>query len=291
MNLIKIKYFIRSFFEYFSTKECPNCGSASPAVIDRKYLVTRLMRCSRCKLQFRHPTDTPSFNTKFYQVDYEQNDGITTKLPNESELKAMIETDFKNSSKSIDVFFEIFRSISKNEKPKIIDYGCSWGYMSYQFVKRGIETQSFEISKSRAAFGREHMGLDIKTAEKDLKPGSSIFFSSHVIEHVPSITSMIELSKKLLTPTGYFIAECPNGSNDFRLKNPLGFHRVWGMVHPNYLNDEFYKVIFANNPYFITTTPYVISELSNWDQNSQFVGRLDGNEILIVVRPNIALHP
>jgi hypothetical protein len=102
---------------------------------------------------------------------------------------------------------------------------------------------------------------------------------------------MIELSKKLLTPTGYFIAECPNGSNDFRLKNPLGFHRVWGMVHPNYLNDEFYKVIFANNPYFITTTPYVISELSNWDQNSQFVGRLDGNEILIVARPNIALHP
>lgn len=289
MKKEKLLYLIRSAIRTFSSRKCPNCGCETTRRIDQKYIVTRLMRCENCKLQFRHPVDPANFNSVFYQEDYEQHDGLTTDLPSASELKTLIDTEFANSNKNVSPFVPIFHALKKDRSPSVVDYGSSWGYMSYQFKRLGFTTQSFEISRPRARFGNEKLHLDIKTEVDQLKPANDIFFSSHVIEHVPSVAEMVRIAAKLLNKDGFFVAECPNGSRAFRDKKPHAFSQIWGLVHPSYIDEAFAQWIFKGNPYLIISSPYDLSIVNEWDQKSQVVKDVSGDQLMIIARPNISI--
>lgn len=287
MNKVKIEYFLRSALHYFSEVQCTHCGGKSVLKIDQKYFVTHLFECQDCYLQFRHPSDTKTFNERFYQSDYAQDDGITTNLPSADILNQMMASDFAGSPKNAEPVLALWQSVfPRLEEVRAIDFGSSWGYMSYQFLKKGVQTQSFEISKPRAAFGNNHLGLDIKSDTHKLIPGNDLFYSSHVIEHVPSIADMVKEAKRLLKPDGIFIAECPNGSSGFRRKNRSGFHQSWGLVHPNYLSDKFYQHLFKTNPYLITSAPFPLDFIHQWDGKSQVTHDTSGGELLVIAKPN-----
>jgi 2-polyprenyl-3-methyl-5-hydroxy-6-metoxy-1,4-benzoquinol methylase len=286
----KLKYLFRSASRFFMAPVCTNCGSTKVAVTDQKYIVTRLYECKECFLQFRHPSDNQKFNEDFYQEDYTQNDGITTDLPTGEELRGLLSSDFANSPKNVKGIVELWQTLLGDlSKIKAVDYGCSWGYMSYQFKNRGIQVQSFEISKPRAMYGNKNLGLAIKSDVKDLNSDNDIVYSSHVIEHVPSISEMVNESRRLLKKDGLFVAESPNGSLAFRKEDPTGFHRSWGLVHPNYLSDKFYQQTFIKNPYFITSTPYDLATIREWDKNSQVTHNTGGGQLMIIAKPNLIL--
>ena len=63
----RIRYFLlclsKSVSPAWST--CPNCGSHEATMVDRKYLVTKLMRCANCRLLFRVPITTEAENERF----------------------------------------------------------------------------------------------------------------------------------------------------------------------------------------------------------------------------------
>jgi len=259
--------------------------------VDQKYFFTRLFECQECHLQFRHPSDSKAFNEEFYQTDYEQDDGITTDLPSAEVLHQMISNNFANSPKNAEPVINLWQSLfARLDEIKAIDYGCSWGYMSYQFIKKGVQLQSFEISKPRAVFGNKNLGLDIKMDVKNLQPENNLFYSSHVIEHVPSITDMINQAKRLLKREGFFVAECPNGSTAFRKINASGFHQCWGLVHPNYLSDKFYQQLFKSNPYLITSTPFSLDAIRQWDGKSQVTLETSGGQLLVIAKPNVHIE-
>jgi 2-polyprenyl-3-methyl-5-hydroxy-6-metoxy-1,4-benzoquinol methylase len=287
----KTEYLLDGFKRYFTEKTCPSCGCSDVKLIQRKYVVTRLFECEKCSLMFRHPKDSIQFNKEFYQEEYGQDGGITTTLPNSEELDELLKDNFKNTDKSVADFVKIFDALSTGEeKLNLTDYGASWGYMTYQFLNRGYAVDSFEISKSRAGFGNDKLKLKIKTDESDLKTNQDIFFSSHVIEHVPVVSSMVELSKKLLKKGGYFIAVCPNGSIDFKTNNEFAFKRYWGQVHPNLLSEKFYKEIFKSNPYILLSSPLSnekIKQISEWNQKDQLDLDTSGPEILVIAKLNM----
>jgi hypothetical protein len=283
----KYKYLVESALNFFSERSCPSCGYSGVKSIDQKYIVTRLFKCSNCNLLFRHPKDNALKNFKFYQKDYGQNDNITTSRPSAEELEKMKSDNFGN--KDVGFYLKVFASLLKTtdfSKIKMIDYGCSWGYMTYQFKNSGINCQGYEISKPRAAFGNENLGLSILTNEEDIPGLNDIFFSSHVIEHVPSPHNMITLGKKLLKNGGYFIAESPNGSQAFRDKYPDEFHKLWGQVHPNFLTDEFYANAFKPYPYLIASSPFngKLNEIERWDGRSQVILDTSGSELLVIAK-------
>lgn len=286
----KINYFMDSGKRYFSDKSCPSCNSNDVKLVQRKYFVTRLFECQGCNLQFRHPKDSVAFNKEFYQEEYNQDGGITTTLPSQEELNKLLKNNFNNTDKSIAEFVAIFQLLFPDEKKlKVTDYGASWGYMSYQFLKNGYDVDSFEISRSRAGFGIKNLDLNIKTEESELDKGRDIFFSSHVIEHVPIVSNMIDLSKKLLSNSGFFVAICPNGSADHKKINETGFRGSWGKVHPNFLSDRFYAKAFESNPYIILSTPFdtkTMEQLSKWNQKDQTILDVSGPEILVIAKVN-----
>jgi hypothetical protein len=287
----KFRYLLRSAARFFTPVVCTNCGSRKVAIADKKYIVTKLYECQECFLQFRHPSDDKKFNEAFYQEDYAQEDGITTDLPTEEELRGMVSSDFAKSPKNVNGIVALWQSLFDDlSSVKAVDYGSSWGYMSYQFKKRGISVQSFEISRPRARYGNKHLGLNIKSDIRELTRDNDLVYSSHVIEHVPSIAEMVNESKRLLKQNGLFVAESPNGSLGFRKEDPNGFHKGWGLVHPNYLSDKFYRTLFRSNPYFITSSPFDLDALRYWDGKSQVVHLTKGPQLLIVAKPNHLLQ-
>ncbi|UZR95498.1 class I SAM-dependent methyltransferase [Chondrinema litorale] len=281
----KIKYFVSSFFKSFDEKKCPYCQSNNVIQIDQKFIFTKLLKCKKCNFQFRFPLDSYDESIKFYQDDYEQ-EGLTTDLPTDDELSYLIKSDFKNGAKDFSSHINLINRLDiHSERLRILDYGANWGYTSWQFIKAGFDVSSFEISKPRAKYGKEKLGIDIKTDISEIKGKFDVLFSSHVIEHLPNINDFIDVSKKLLKDNGVFIAYCPNGSDELKKTNPKGFHGFWGQVHPNYLSKDFYKFIFKKNPYLITSTPLDNDLLDKWN-NNQIIGTLSNNELLIITKIN-----
>jgi 2-polyprenyl-3-methyl-5-hydroxy-6-metoxy-1,4-benzoquinol methylase len=267
---------------------CPFCKTTDAKVIDRKYMFARLFECSHCHLYFRHPVDSVEHNRKFYQKNYVESDSFTTNMPSAEELDELKNNSFNVSKdRSAGRFINLFNALfPRLDHLKIVDYGTSWGYLSYQFRMAGLDVQSFEISEPRAAFGNKHLGLEILTDQSKLSGTNDIFFSSHVIEHVPSIGHMLNLGKSLLKPEGLFIATCPNGSRDFRKNNEHAFHHSWGKVHPNYLNRDFYQHIFRENPYYMGSNEFNYREIKQWDKQSQVISDLGNEELLVIVKVN-----
>ena len=282
----KIKYLIESALRVGEKIACTNCGSSDCRQIDRKYFFTRLFECNKCHLYFRHPVEKVNQNEKFYQEDYIEKDKITAALPGKEELEAWKLDGFshgnKNAKRYRDLFERIFPGLSSSTR--IIDYGSSWGYTMWQLNQFGYDVEGFEISRPRAAYGEQNLGLTIRTNEADLRGENDIFFSAHVIEHHPFIPGMIELAQKLLKNNGYFIAISPNGSTQYREKEPEGFHRAWGKVHPNYLNVDFYKSIFKDLPYYIGSSPFNLEKIGPLDDKQQITDTLTGEELLVIVK-------
>lgn len=281
----KLDYLFSSMVNIAQDVRCTYCGSTDCITIDRKYFVTRLMECLQCHLYFRHPVDRQDENDKYYQTEYKESDHVTTDLPTMDLLEKLKKENFNSVSKNAGRFLDLFKRLFPLESSlKIVDYGCSWGYLTYQFQEAGHQTQGFEISRSRADFGNKNLGLQIVTDEKSLRGGNDIFFSSHVIEHHPDIKAMLKLAKSLVLPGGYFIAFCPNGSPAFRALHPEAFHRFWGKVHPNFLNAEFFQNIFRDRPYLIGASSVERNHIRPLDSGDQIVDPLTGEELMVIAR-------
>jgi 2-polyprenyl-3-methyl-5-hydroxy-6-metoxy-1,4-benzoquinol methylase len=283
----RMMYLLDSLSRYATERSCPNCGGHATRQLQRKYVVTRLLRCPDCHLQFRHPKATAAGSLGFYQDAYAQEDGITTDLPDESGLQRLRAEGF--GEKNVDIYAGLFGRMypgRTRSEVRVIDYGCSWGYQALQLREHGYDISGLEVSRNRAAFGRERLRLDIVTTDAELRPGADIFFSSHVIEHLPDPGQLLRTGLGLLREGGYFVAECPNGSPERRRCAPGLTRKAWGMVHPNLICADFLSHAFRHHPFLILSapSPTLTDRFMDWDGRSQQVYDLSGPNLLIIAK-------
>jgi len=262
---------------------CPSCNQSESFTISKKYLITSLKRCKNCLLMFRAPTTTEEENNKFYQEDYTT--GFTTDCPDEEELQQLINTNFDGTERSYQKYFNVLTNLSNRENLELLDFGCSWGYGSFQLEKQGYKVQGYEISKPRSDYAKNK--LNVKTID-DLNSVENnqfdIIFSSHVLEHLPNLMSNINFALKVLKTDGFFVAFTPNGSKYHREKNK-NWNKLWGMVHSNFLDEDFYKSYFKDYKYYITSSPYNGNSIKKFvDSDNSYCEELSGEELLIIVK-------
>jgi hypothetical protein len=286
----KLNYLLRSVRNILQDKHCPYCGGKDLELVERKYVVTSLLRCAHCGLLHRHPRDSKQFLDQFYQTDYKVEVQMMTDLPADAELVKLKSTNFSGLRDYLPLI------IAAAKKPasqiKLIDYGCSWGYNVFKLKQERVDAEGFELSVPRARFGEEKLAVRIASREEDIRGGNDLLFSSHVIEHLPAIQDFVALSRQKLLNDGVFMAFCPNGSREFQARQPELFNVTWGSLHPNYLDVEFARHVFRKNPYLIMTSdwPYHIETIENWDGETQHVDAdRSGYELLIIAKPNIEI--
>lgn len=261
----KLAYLRRSLAAQFSPSRfrCPSCGAGSSDVVDRKWIITQLRRCPSCLLLFRTPTDDPNHNATFYETEYEQ--GFTTDLPSEEALTKLERINFAGTEKDYSMYIAALWQLGLKPGNRIFDFGCSWGYGSYQFMRAGFDVTAFEIAPTRRRFASDRMGVKVVTALEGLAPSFDCFFSAHVLEHVPSPSAAIQSALRILKPGGIFACFTPNGSASYRAVAPA-WSTIWGAPHPQLIDEQFLDRIFTNCPRCIGSSPISAPRFGSQDQ-------------------------
>jgi 2-polyprenyl-3-methyl-5-hydroxy-6-metoxy-1,4-benzoquinol methylase len=285
MSPQKLRYFADSLAKRLGggARECPSCGFAGSSTVDRKYLVTTLERCQRCQLLFRVPTTSAGASDAFYQSSYRQ--GFTTDLPSDAALAQYLSHGFP-PERNYGAYIAVLSALGCMPGARILDFGCSWGYGTWQLRRAGFRVQGLEVSKGRSRFAREKLGVDVVPSLGDVAAPLDVFFSAHVLEHLPSPLEAIRAGLALLKPGGFFVAFTPNGSAQFRAANRLAWHRLWGMVHPQLIDDRFYDYALAGRRYLLASSPYEPAGMAEWLRGAGDSARLDlsGGELLCLAR-------
>ncbi|MBU1109743.1 MAG: class I SAM-dependent methyltransferase [Candidatus Riflebacteria bacterium] len=263
---------------------CPSCENCESVVVARKFFFTALRRCKACKLLFRTPTTNAKENRSFYQEEYSQ--GFATDCPSDKVLDKLLSNGFAGGERDYSTYISVILAATGSTDKKLFDFGCSWGYGSWQLLQRGFNVEAYEISVPRADFARNKLGIKVYSSLSDVKDKFDVFFSSHVLEHVPSIKQSISFAMSILKPGGIFVAFTPNGSEGFRKKNRKAWNQLWGKVHPNFLDDNFYETAFPEKHLFLSSDPYSIQEISTWRNGKikKTIQNLDGSELVCLVR-------
>ena len=169
--------------------------------------------------------------------------------------------------KSYDRIIRLLKTFYPNGGARLVDFGCSWGYGSWQLQQAGFTVFSHEISEPRSKYAQDNLGvnlIDLTNPPTEV----DIFFSNHVLEHVPEPSKIISLARKILKKDGIFVCITPNGSDSYRDSDYDGWHCLWVKDHPNHISDTFYKNEFINNPYFISSTINSFDEIINWSKKN-----------------------
>ena len=277
-----------SRFSYFSwavqrclrrapDKTCPGCGSSDGRIVKRKYIVTSLRECSICRLRYRLPKDDPESTQKFYaEESYKQ--GFTTDLPSAVELQSMLESKFAGSEKDFSHRIDTLRGAGLRCGARILDFGCSWGYGSWQMREAGFEVLSYEIGRDRARYAHEYLQCTMVPRLDALAGTVDCFFSSHVIEHLPNPNIMFDIAVNVLRPGGLLVCYCPNGAPEREHSDPTAYHRNWGQVHPLMVGPDF-LISEAERRGFVdclaTSSPVHARDASTAG------GSLEGDELLV----------
>lgn len=260
---------------------CPSCGAKAGKIVDSKFIVTALRRCDACGLLYRTPTTSVAENSEFYQAKYSQ--GLTTNLPSEAELALLLENRFRGEN-DYRGYIDVLDAIGCRKGDRLLEFGCSWGYGSWQLQEHGFDVESYDISQPRTAYAREKLGVKVREFSEIGGNYYDVFFSAHVLEHVPSVNATLELALRALKAGGVFAAFTPNGSAAFRLKNRDAWRRMWGNVHPQFLDDVYYKSQICSYDYIMDSLPFKLDRLKEWSLSKSGQMSLDmSGELLLCV--------
>lgn len=284
----KLSYLAKSALRNFNPAfdKCPSCGARDYSVEARKFLVTTLRRCSSCGLMYRYPIEDVEGARRFYEAEYTQ--GFTTDIPDDETLEHLLDTNFSGTTRDYSHYIEILSTVTL-PPARVFEFGCSWGYGSWQIAKAGFEVSAYEISQFRGGFARDRLNVDLHRdfPSEGNKGRFDAVFTSHVLEHVPSVGDAFAGLETYVRPGGHIVAITPNGSREWRDTDFESWNTCWGEVHPNFLDVEYYRRKFADRPYFLSTTPVPLDALADWTAGKgeqQVVRALDFVEFCLVLR-------
>jgi len=224
---------------------------------------------------FRVPKSREEESAEFYQKDYKQ--GFTTDCPAPADLAKLKSISFAGTEKDYSVYIQVLQAIGLGPGTTIFDFGCSWGYGSWQMQQHGYRVYSFEVSRPRARYAAEQ--LDCKMcAPAELPEKVDCFFSAHVIEHLPNPFALWEVARQAIKPGGKVVTFLPNG-DPLRQSSHAGYHQLWGEVHPLLLSPLSLKKMGDRYGFVVNchSSPYNMQDIEKSAPD-----RKSGDELLAV---------
>jgi hypothetical protein len=247
-------------------------------VVGRKYLVTMLFECPDCKLKFRVPKEDPAVAKDFYQEAYQE--GFTTEMPSPAALAGLLQRKFIGSEKDYSTYIDVCRAAGLRENAVILDFGCSWGYGSWQLREAGFRVFSYEVSRARADYAKNALGCEMVEDLASLAGDVDCLFSAHVIEHLPDPTMIVSTARVILAPSGIAITFCPNGDTSSSWSNH--YSDLWGKHHPSVITPGFLQRACDDTGLSLRTysDPYDFRAI----YNEAVVTSLPGEELCAIMR-------
>jgi transcription elongation factor Elf1 len=277
----KLLYFLESLSKVLDRDfSCPSCGGLTTKLIYRKMMVVSLRECLDCGLRFRVPKDQTKNAIQFYQSDYEA--GYITSLPSDEVLLRLVSAGFKGGEKDFSEYIQVLDAVGVEHGDKVLDFGASWGYGSWQLRQAGFNAYSYEISKLRAEYAKKKLGCQVIDLDNidTIRGKISCVFVSHVLEHLPDPNIFWKIANQVLMPGGKVVCFIPSGEPELELSfGKKRYHQLWGKVHPLLFTSKALISIAKRYQY----KPYVFSFPCPMEDIKCFKeGDLKGEELLLI---------
>lgn len=270
--VIKSEYLLQSVLRYPLTPACPHCGSASHALVARKYRVVRIVRCRDCGLSFSRPIYRSWLAANFYDRLYAQ--GAITELPDPPTLRRLLDSRFRGAEKDAAAVLDKLRPPNV-EHPTLLELGSSWGYFLYQAQASGFDATGIEIGTSRRQFGQRELGVDIVADWSELPAGRryDVIYTAHVLEHFTDLSAVFPLIAERLQADGTLFIEVPNF-------DPTQFGErclsIVGAIHPLGFDSEFFRSNLPRHGLEISGV------FSRWDDVPDRPAGVSNGDVIIV---------
>jgi len=186
-------------------RNCPVCESKNVSILyNQKYTAHfnhKIVCCKNCNFIF--VGNIPS--KKYYEEYYR----------NQSKYEGTREHEIHEDQTAVQLLSFAKNNLTK--KSKILDIGCSIGYLLSVLKNKGYKNLlGIDPAPKCRKIAKEKYGLKIET--NDLNNFSSsikydLIVLSMVLEHIVDIRNSIEKIKNLLNDTGYLYISVPNVSN------------------------------------------------------------------------------
>jgi 2-polyprenyl-3-methyl-5-hydroxy-6-metoxy-1,4-benzoquinol methylase len=127
---------------------------------------------------------------------------------------------------------QLIRLVAGEKKGKLLDIGCSSGFVSLPFVKAGWEVYGVDIAKEKLKAAKKK-GLKVKEADisKGLPYKNASFdmiFACEVIEHLVDTGRFLSEVHRVLRKGGVFVITTPNlCSLENRVRILFGIYPIW----------------------------------------------------------------
>lgn len=265
-------------------RQCPYCRrQTNLRILGRKKLILDVCRCEECGMIFRWPLETEPQLKDFYEHAYRE--GEITWLPAPETLPLLLGANFRGTALDLSARVELLRAL--RPAGRVLDYGCSWGYGVHQLRVAGYEASGFEISRTRARFGRAQLNVAVLDDPRELQalPQGSfdVIFSNHVVEHIISLKDVLRLFAHLLPPSGLLLLVLPNFTGK---RAREGAFISWiGEAHPLAPTADFFRKNLPGRGFVnirCASSPFDGALLERVRGGRFEEANLDGDELLVV---------
>ena len=227
--------------------------------------IHKFYECSKCDAIYLNPTLSDEEEAFFYKKEFEK--FMSSRAGNDY--------DWTNAQKHIDSNKENvsrrWKFMADYAKPgmKLLEIGCSTGFMLDHFKDKGLKVKGIELSDEFVPFLKDR-GYEIFLSLEDLiqeNPQQKFDIITHyfVFEHIRHPFDFLETSYQLLNKGGWIIMEVPSATDPLTsLYNIPAFEKFyWSIAHHYYYRPKTIKYILDKLGYKFKISPEQRYDLSN----------------------------
>jgi len=195
-------------------EKCYICSGKTKVLYEfhtRKDDLYYLMLCQDCSFSRIHPIPDQNVIDRLYKKKPKSK----TKYENEVFSSSFL-TSLKKTILIKPILNKLFQLVNSAGKPKLLDIGCSSGWITHVSKELGFEATGLEANTHAAEFGRNKYGLNIiegyiEDLKTDVNYDAVTMF--HVLEHIADPRNMLIQVKDLLNKNGKLLIVVPNSQS------------------------------------------------------------------------------
>lgn len=196
--------------QYEKLNECPVCSGSNlvNSLVVKDHSVSQetfnIMACNNCTFQFTNPRPDEDSIGKYYQSeDY---------ISHSDKANTPINFLYKLARKySLGRKRNLINKISKDNRGRILDYGCGTGYFLNTMQEDGWTTFGIEPNKEARKIASKKIKVKENIEELNLKNKKfDVITLWHVLEHIHNVNDTIKVLKSKLKEKGKLVIAVPN---------------------------------------------------------------------------------
>ncbi len=196
--------------------QCTICSSTRPHLLCRKNGAGYYC-CPECRVIFQHPAPPPDAMISYADTEYEG--GVYREYVEAREMKL---EHFRR---------RLERLLSRVNRGRLLDIGCSCGYFMEVAAASGFEVEGLEFSRAAIAAADPSIRPRIYCSSVDEFESSQsydLITAFDLIEHVPQPKDFLRKVRRLLAPGGWLAMATPDAGHSLRYL--MG--SSWPMLQP-----------------------------------------------------------